>query len=246
MLNDWFKNVEFPLTRAQFDQLPRHPAYRYEYARGRAVISPVPRYGRALLDLNQPPTQASTSRHEHGGPIEIRSLQAGDWDLLPGLMAASFRAVPPFSSLDETAVLTAAADCLRTTRNGGDGPVVHTACLVAVGTEPWENPVGAVLITLIPREDLTEWHSTRWKEPPPADSVERCLGRPHLTWIFVSPWHSGHGLGSALLHHAGDQLRRLGYSELASTLLIGNERATAWHWRNGFQLLRHPGSARKT
>jgi hypothetical protein len=85
----------------------------------------------------------------------------------------------------------------------------------------------------------------RWPEPPPPDCVERRLGLPHLTWVFVGPWHSAHGVGSALLAVAVRELLALGYHELASTFLLGNESSMLWHWRNGFRLLPHPGSWRE-
>jgi L-amino acid N-acyltransferase YncA len=61
-----------------------------------------------------------------------------------------------------------------------------------------------------------------------------------LTWIFVSPWFQRHGVGMALLAECVERLRSLGYSELASTFLLGNESSTLWHWRAGFRLLPHP------
>jgi len=70
------------------------------------------------------------------------------------------------------------------------------------------------------------------------------MGRPHLTWIFVSPWQAGYGVGMALLAAAVQGLIGLGYRELASTFLLGNESSTHWHWRAGFRLLAYPGSMR--
>jgi hypothetical protein len=40
------------------------------------------------------------------------------------------------------------------------------------------------------------------------------------------------------------ELLALGYTQLASTFLAGNDSSTLWHWRNGFQLLAYPGSLR--
>jgi L-amino acid N-acyltransferase YncA len=65
-----------------------------------------------------------------------------------------------------------------------------------------------------------------------------------LTWIFVGPWHAGHGVGTALLAHAIQGLLGLGYTELLSTFLLGNTSSMLWHWRNGFRLLPYPGSPR--
>src|SRR5581483_11900941 len=102
----------------------------------------------------------------------------------------------------------------------------------------------AVLVTLLPEGDLEEFYSARWREPPPADCVERRMGQPHLTWIFVGPWHARHGVGSALLDAAVGSLWDLGYRHLVSSFLLGKESSMLWHWRNGFRLLAYPGSPR--
>ena len=99
-------------------------------------------------------------------------------------------------------------------------------------------------ITLLPEGDPCDWDSYYWHRPPPADCLERCLGRPHLTWIFVLPLHAGQGVGTALLAAAVRELLALGYTELASTFMIGNDSSMLWHWRNGFRLLAYPGSRR--
>jgi hypothetical protein len=113
-------------------------------------------------------------------------------------------------------------------------------------TEGGKHRCGAILVTLIPPVDLSDAEAhCRWPEPPPPDCVERRLGLPHLTWVFVGPWHSAHGVGSALLAVAVRELLALGYHELASTFLLGNESSMLWHWRNGFRLLPHPGSWRE-
>src|SRR5438046_2509923 len=79
---------------------------------------------------------------------------------------------------------------------------------------------------------------------PPADAVDQRRGQPHLTWVFVSPWVAGHGLGTCLLNRAAQALWKLGYTELLSTFLLGNDSSMLWHWRNGFELLAYPGSVR--
>jgi hypothetical protein len=104
--------------------------------------------------------------------------------------------------------------------------------------------LGAILITLLPLGDPCDWESYRWADLPPADCIERCQGRPHLTWIFVTPWLSGHGVGTALLTASVNKLLELGFAQLLSTFMIGNDSSTLWHWRNGFQLLAYPGSIR--
>jgi GNAT superfamily N-acetyltransferase len=102
-----------------------------------------------------------------------------------------------------------------------------------------------VLVTLLPATDPADWRSYHWPEPPPADCVARGLGRPHLTWVFVSPYYGGRGAGTALLHAAAKALRAKGYTEMASTFLLGNESSMLWHWRNGFRLLPHAHSLRR-
>ena len=59
---------------------------------------------------------------------------------------------------------------------------------------------------------------------------------------FVAPLCARYGVGSALLARSVNALREIGYRELASTFLLGNESSTLWHWRNGFRLLSYLGS----
>jgi GNAT superfamily N-acetyltransferase len=61
---------------------------------------------------------------------------------------------------------------------------------------------------------------------------------------FVAPLHARLGVGSALLDAVAQGLNRLGYTELASTFLLGNESSTLWHWRVGFRLLPYRGTMR--
>jgi GNAT superfamily N-acetyltransferase len=96
----------------------------------------------------------------------------------------------------------------------------------------------------VPDGDPTDFDSYSWRQPPPADCVERQLGRAHLTWIFVSPLRAGHGIGTALLAASSRELLARGYRQLFSTFLSGNESSMLWHWRSGFQLLAYPGSYR--
>ncbi len=37
----------------------------------------------------------------------------------------------------------------------------------------------------------------------------------------------------------------LGYTELISSFILGNESSMLWHWRNGFELLPYSGSRRR-
>ncbi len=227
-------HLELKLTREQFDRLPRNAAYRYELLGGQAFLTPRPRHFHALLDL---------------GPIEgvdtrpLRRVRPGDWDVLPAVFAAAFRGVQPFGSLTDEEREKAARECLERTLAGGDGPLIERASFVATDEERGAL-VGAILVTLLPAGDPCDGDSYYWREPPPADAVERRLGRPHLTWVFVSPHEAGRGVGTALLAAAVCELRALGYAELATTFLLGNDSSMLWHWRNGFRLLPHPVSRR--
>jgi GNAT superfamily N-acetyltransferase len=100
-------------------------------------------------------------------------------------------------------------------------------------------------VTLLPQRDPCHWGSYEWTEPPPPDCIEKGLGRRHLTWIFVAPGCTGEGLGTQLLSAAVGELLALGYRELLSTFMIGNDASSLWHWRNGFRLLAYPGSKRR-
>ena len=232
MCDEWMPLIKLPLTIEQFRQLPRNPAYKYEYLDRQGYLSPRPRHYHALLDLR--PVDANEA-------VDIRPVRAEELANLACLFAGAFRYVQPFGSLDEDTCLQAARQALERTRAAGDGPLIERANFVA-----WEGktPVGAILITLLPDGDPCEWDSYQWSTPPPPDCIERRLGRPHLTWIFVSPLESGHGIGTALLAAAVRELLALGFTQLLSTFMSGNESSLLWHWRNGFKLLAYPGSHR--
>jgi len=222
MIDDWFSAIKLPLTWEQFWQLPQNPAYKYEYFDGHARLSPRPKSHHVVLDLRtfaRPIAEMATD-----DKVAIRPLQDADWQQLPRLFAAAFHRVQPFASLTDDDRLAAAEDCLGHTREGGDGPVIDEACLVAAREEML---TGAILITL-----------------PPRNAVENAVGLPHVTWIFVVPSCTRQGVGTALLQAAVQPLVRLGYTRLASTFLVGNESSTLWHWQAGFKLLEQPWSMR--
>jgi GNAT superfamily N-acetyltransferase len=222
MMDDWFSAIELPITWQQFWQLPQNPAYKYEYFDGHAWLSPRPKSYHAVLDLQafaRPIASMATA-----DKLVIRPLQDADWQLLPRLFAAAFHRVQPFASLTDDDRLKAAEDCLGRTRGAGEGPLAGKACLVAARDDML---VGANLITL-----------------PPGKAIEHIAGLPHLTWIFVAPFFARHGIGMALLDTTVQALLRLGYKELASTFLLGNESSMLWHWRAGFRLLEQPYSMR--
>ena len=243
MLDRWFSVIKLPLSWRQFHRLPENPAYKYEYFDKTAWLSPRPKFYHARLDLHgregEQPGEVDAQE-----PVTVRRLEDRDWPLLTRPFAVSFCRVQPFASLSDRRRLEAARDCLKFTREGGDGPIIHPACHVAL-SEGHRYPVGAILVTLVPPVKLDAFWSLRWKTPPPSDSVERRLGHAHLTWIFVGPMHAGYGVGTALLDRAARSLLELGYTELVSSFILGNDSSMLWHWRNGFQLLPYAGSKRK-
>lgn len=206
MIDDWFRPIELTIPFSVFATLPRHAAYKYEYFDGRAVLTPRPRHLQATVDLAL--FQAVKS------PF-IRQLQPQDWPHVADLHAAAFRHVPPFGALDDPSRVDAARASLARTRAADDGAVLDAACMVAVDPDDDRRLAGAIIITSLP------------------GGGEQ---RPHLTWIMVHPWRFGQGLGSQLLASSATALREVGYRELRSTFLVGNERSALWHWRNGFRL----------
>jgi GNAT superfamily N-acetyltransferase len=234
MCDLWMPSLRLPLTIEEFRQLPRNAAYRYEYLEGQACLQPRPRHYHALLDL-RPMALADA--------VEVESLGAHEvMDLTP-LFVAAFRYIQPYGSIAEEATrLEAARQALERTLTGGDGPWIWQASFMA---KQDDQVVGAILITLLPDTDPCDWNSYRWPEPPPPDCIERRLGRPHLTWIFVSPGTVGQGIGTALLAATVKALRELGYKQLLSTFMLGNDSSMLWHWRNGFRLLPYSGSTRR-
>jgi GNAT superfamily N-acetyltransferase len=236
--DEWMSTLELRMEPDEFRRLPRNPAYRYTYFAGSAWLNPRPRYYHALLDLSAP------AREDPGGrepAARLRPFGPDDWEALAPVFASAFAEQLPFGPLDDERRLAAARKSLNQTRTGGDGPWVEQASFVAESG----GPIGAVLVTLLPATDPTDWASYHWEEPPPPDCVARRLGRPHLTWVFVTPKEAGRGVGTALLGAAADALRALGYAEMVSTFLLGNDSSMLWHWRAGFRLLTHPASRRK-
>ena len=70
-------------------------------------------------------------------------------------------------------------------------------------------------------------------------------GRPHLTWIAVSPVLQRRGVGTAMLRRALGRLRDAGEPVLFSTFHVGNGASALWHWDNGFALEPNPYSMRR-
>ncbi|MBY0227960.1 MAG: GNAT family N-acetyltransferase [Gemmataceae bacterium] len=228
--------VRLAIPFDDFLRLPRHPAYKYEYFQGKAWLSPRPRYYHARLDLaSYAPREPASCR--------LRPLDDADWPVLPPLFAAAFERQTPFCGGSDEERLEASREALELTRAGEDGPLLRPACLVAEDEQG--RRLGALLVTLVPPGDPESWEAFRWPTPPSDEAVRNLEGKAHLTWVFVSRAVAGHGLGTALLAGAVPLLRSLGFAELFSTFLLGNESSMLWHWRQGFDLLAYPGSYRR-
>jgi GNAT superfamily N-acetyltransferase len=241
MCDEWMPTLKLAISHDEWRRLPRNAAYKYEYVNGRAWLSPRPKFYHALLDLAPLLDRPLGGR---GGDMTIRPLRDDDWGELVPVFSGAFDHQQPFSGLGDEERLVAARRSLAYTRDGGDGPLIPAACFTARDAAH-AGPAGAILVTLLPDVDPTEWGAFHWKEPPPPDVLERRAGRPHLTWVFVGPFHAGAGVGTTLLDAAVRSLLEMGYTQLASTFLAGNDSSMLWHWRNGFRLLAYPGSKRK-
>jgi GNAT superfamily N-acetyltransferase len=233
MCDQWMPTIELPLTIEQFHQLPRNPAYKYEYLSGKAFLSPRAKHYHGLLDLERRPVSE-----------EIRPLKPEEFAELIPLFCDAFRSIQPYGSLDDATREQAARSSLERTRTGGDGPLIEQASFVALDKRSGTK-IGAILVTLLPVGDPTDTESYYWREAPPAECIARREGRPHLTWIFVSPLEVGRGVGTALLTAAGNALLDLGFAQLLTTFISGNDSSMLWHWRSGFRLLAYPGSRRE-
>jgi GNAT superfamily N-acetyltransferase len=232
MSTEWMPVIRLPLSTEQFGQLPRNPAYRYEFVNKEAILSPRPRHYHACLDLPMAASNRSMYCNKDGvvplSPIESDRLS----ELVP-LFCGAFRYTQPYGSLDDATRREAARQALERTRSGGDGPLIERASFIA---KHGNEPIGAILITLLPGDDPSDADSYYWRESPPANSIERRLGSPHLTWVFVAPPSAGQGIGTALLNSSASVLRDLGFTRLLSTFMSGNESSMLWHWRKGFTL----------
>ena len=89
-----------------------------------------------------------------------------------------------------------------------------------------ESIVGAAIVILVPAERL--------RAPPPTSGQYL----PHLDWIFVAWMEQRRGIGTLLLGGVVSELRALGHTTLASTVLTGQAAPMLWHWSTGFRLPR--------
>jgi GNAT superfamily N-acetyltransferase len=237
MCDQWMPTIELPLTIEQFRQLPRNPAYKYEFLNGKAFLSPRAKHYHAILDLERRPVCDE---------VKVRRIQSDELAELVPLFCDAFRSIQPYGSLDDATREQAGQYAMERTRTGGDGLFIEQASFVALDRDKHPGTkIGAILVTLLPAGDPTDTESYYWREPPPAECIARREGRPHLTWIFVSPLEVGLGVGTALLTAAGNALVDMGFPQLLTTFVSGNDSSMLWHWRNGFRLLAYPGSRRE-
>ena len=249
--------VQVPVPFGLFRALPRHPAYKWEYYGGRGVLTPRPKLMHCVRPTRGAPLPDDLTEPEtfRGDAPAIRPLEPDDWDALPPVMAGAFYTVVPFWQMPDERRERAARECLDRTRTGEDGPLIPEACAIAVAPRGGDGPdagepvvLGAALVTLYhpgdPADMLGRHRPARGKLAPPDDWQRRAWGSPHLTWAFVGGMSARHGVGAALLRAACNALAGLGYEELTSTFLMGNESSTLWHWRTGFRLLPGPFSPR--
>jgi GNAT superfamily N-acetyltransferase len=226
--DEWMPGMKLDMPLEEFRKLPRNAAYKYEYLDGHALLSPRPKHFHgilALADFTQPRTE------NLDGAIGIRPMESHDQEDYPALFAAAFHGVQPFGGLADEERQEAARQSLAKTVEGQDGPLLESASFTAIHRDA-QQPVGGILITRVLGGDPSEHNSYGWSEAVPLGEK----GQPHLTWIFVAPVLKGRGVGTALLAAAVRALEKLGYRELWSTFLLGNDSSMLWHWRNGFRL----------
>lgn len=232
-MDEHYRRIELNISMDELLRLPRNSAYKYEYFGGRAVLSPRPKAFSCVRDL-------SSVKAEALEPVTVTQLPRSEAHGLAGLFFAAVRQTQPFAALENDAARKASDACYTKTVNGDDGPLVEGACFHAFSkrfADDEDALVGGILITLVPKEILTVPYAGIWKDQPPEDAVERKLGVPHLTWVFVNPWEGRRGIASVLLAKSVEALKELGFSELASTFLLDNGPSMLWHWKHDFKLL---------
>src|SRR5262249_27631422 len=147
--------------------------------------------------------------------VTLRPMRPTDWDALVPVFASAFFRQEPFASAGDEGRREAAVYSLNQTRNGEDGPLIESACFVAEDEQA--QPIGAIMVTLVPKEDPEGLAGLMWERPPPEGCIERREGWAHLTWVFVSHFSAGHGVGTALLAATVRVLLAMGYDGLLTT-----------------------------
>ncbi|MCA8993452.1 MAG: GNAT family N-acetyltransferase [Planctomycetaceae bacterium] len=230
MLDEQFPEITLPLSAEQLSWLPRNPAYAYRVEGNEVRLTPEPKVLHALL-----PFKKSSRAVVASDELSIRKLSSDDWPELRSLFFDAFSASQPFSLLSVAEAQQLADACATRTEQCEDGPLVESACHVMFQSRG-QRIVGASLVTLTPAGPLTDFSHPDWKSTPPDDAVPEKWGRPHLTWVFVSPSYSRRGLASRLLHSSIAELQQLGFAEMSSTFLADNTPSLLWHWQMGFEL----------
>ncbi len=234
MCDEWMPTIRLPISIDEYHKLPRNAAYKYEYFGGEAVLSPRPKTQHAALDLTA--WQGAEADQASVDEYALGPITPADHDDLARVFSSAFSATQPFACLPDDQRLAAARACLHRAFAGEEGPWVADASFLA----RWRTDskiVAAILVTLLPDEDRSDFDSYRWRDPPPSDLWQTGGGRPHITWIFTHHFFEGDGLGTRLLAAAASRLRERGYKQLHTTFIVGNDSSMLWHWRNGFVLL---------
>src|SRR5947209_3958377 len=104
MCDEWMPQIRLPLNKGQFHQLPRNPAYRYEFLNGEVVLSPRAQHYHAILDL-----EVRTAEQ----PVPIAPLSPDGIADLAKLFSDCFRSIQPYGSLDDETRLRAARHSLE-------------------------------------------------------------------------------------------------------------------------------------
>jgi GNAT superfamily N-acetyltransferase len=236
MCDEWMPAIKLRISMDEFRQLPRNPAYKYEYFDGHAHLSPRPKFHHARLDLAKfLDTHLAESLERH----QLRHFRDDDLEAMTGTFAGAFQQSLPFGGLNDDERRKASYASLLKTLVGGDGPWLSQASFIA---ESAYGPSGGILVTLLPGGDPEDSSSYHWSEPTMQPAPGEA--QPHLTWIFVNPGFRAEGVGTALLQQTAAALREAGYRELWSTFIEGNSSSTFWHWSCGFELLAGPLSKR--
>jgi GNAT superfamily N-acetyltransferase len=220
------------MTESDFIRLPRHPGYHYEFDNGQASLVPQPRHYHAFLNLTRMPTCSS---------FPVRRAATSDVIRLAPVFAEAFHDTQPYAGLDQSSRLLAARQALARTISGGDGPWIEQASFVAL---EGEEPIGGIWSTLVFPGDIDNADPCRALDIIHGGGASHDPGRPHMTWVFVSPRVMNRGIGTTLLSWLSNALLDLGYQQLLTTFMTGNEASMLWHWRNGFSLLPRHGAAR--
>jgi GNAT superfamily N-acetyltransferase len=220
--------------------IPWNPAYDQEFLDGETIIRRRPDRKDCLLSLVGPTPWLVDDQDL----ATVRPLTEGDWDALPVVMASAFVTHSPFGLLPtHTERVAAAVSMVEATRRHYFGRLIEQACFVAVDRKG-AGVVGAALLNRCTFTQLSGFRCTLGAEFIPWEPGVNIPPMAHLTWAFVANGFAGRGVGTALLAHAAEALRGLGYQDIASSFEGSNVSSSLFHWKNGFRLLPHGDSRR--